>query len=59
MVDAATHQNSDNRLALCQELRMETMTVTIGWEEGQTFHGNRPFPLVLKPAYEGVNFIQL
>ena len=40
--------------------RLVTKHVKIGSDEGQTtFYKGKPFPLVLSPAHDKVNFIQL
>ena len=49
MVDAQTD--------IAQQL--VTATVKIGTDEHQTTQQGKPFPLVLQPAEEGINFIQL
>ena len=49
MVDASTD--------IAQQL--VTSTVVIGTDPAQTTQQGKPFPLVLSPAEEGINFVQL
>ena len=49
MVDAQTD--------IAQQL--VTPLVKIGTDEAQTTQNGKPFPLVLQPTEEGINFIQL
>ena len=49
MVDAQTD--------IAQQL--VTPLVKIGTDEAQTTQNGKPFPLVLSPTEEGINFIQL
>ena len=60
MVEASAHTTDERLAALAEETGLVTATVKIGWEEGQVFdESGKPFPLVLQPAEEGINFIQL